>query len=406
MADRFSHHFLMTAQDAADYAKEKLDYFDSDSVLFASEIGDGNINYVFKVRDTSSKKSLVIKQADVLLRSSGRPLDTQRNKIEAEILKIQGELAPEFVPKVFCYDEKMCLIGMEDISAYKNLRNELMEGKAFENLGENISDFFAAVLLPTTDLVLDREKKKKRVQYFTNIELCDISEDLVFTEPYYNYKNRNIVTPENLEFVKENLYRNKKLKAQVGVLRNNFMNNAQALIHGDLHSGSIFINENGIKVIDPEFAFYGPMGYDIGNVLGNMFFPLARRYFLEYSKSDRLQLEKTIQDIFDLTFKKLEDSYGKIVTFDLYDNELFKKEYLAQVMSDSVGYAGTEIIRRVVGDSKVKELTEVKCKNIRIPMERCLVLFGEKAVENRREISSGKQLIQLFKNALKDVKNI
>ncbi|MEG1896476.1 MAG: S-methyl-5-thioribose kinase, partial [Oscillospiraceae bacterium] len=149
-----------------------------------------------------------------------------------------------------------------------------------------------------------------------------------------------------------------------------------------------------------------PMGYDIGNVLGNMFFPLARRYFLEYSKSDRLQLEKTIQDIFDLTFKKLEDSYGKIVTFDLYDNELFKKEYLAQVMSDSVGYAGTEIIRRVVGDSKVKELTEVSCKNIRIPMERCLVLFGEKAVENRREISSGKQLIQLFKNALKDVKNI
>lgn len=49
------------------------------------------------------------------------------------------------------------------------------------------------------------------------------------------------------------------------------MNNAQALIHGDLHSGSIFINEKGIKVIDPEFAFYGPMGYDIGNVIGNLF---------------------------------------------------------------------------------------------------------------------------------------
>ena len=34
------------------------------------------------------------------------------------------------------------------------------------------------------------------------------------------------------------------------------MNNAQALLHGDLHTGSIFANEQGVKVIDPEFAFY------------------------------------------------------------------------------------------------------------------------------------------------------
>lgn len=49
------------------------------------------------------------------------------------------------------------------------------------------------------------------------------------------------------------------------------MNHAQALVHGDLHSGSIFVNEEGLKVIDPEFAYYGPIGYDIGNVIGNMF---------------------------------------------------------------------------------------------------------------------------------------
>lgn len=36
------------------------------------------------------------------------------------------------------------------------------------------------------------------------------------------------------------------------------MNCAQALLHGDLHSGSVFANDSGIKVIDPEFAFTGP----------------------------------------------------------------------------------------------------------------------------------------------------
>ncbi len=31
-----------------------------------------------------------------------------------------------------------------------------------------------------------------------------------------------------------------------------------------------------MKVIDPEFSFYGPMGYDIGNVIGNLFFPFDK----------------------------------------------------------------------------------------------------------------------------------
>lgn len=120
-------------------------------------------------------------------------------------------------------------------------------------------------------MVLDRGEKKERVQRFINKELCDISECLVFTEPYTNDRNRNIIIDENKEYVEKYLYSDLDLHLEVGKLKNNFMNNAQALIHGDLHSGSIFINKKGIKVIDPEFAFYGPMGYDIGNVIGNLF---------------------------------------------------------------------------------------------------------------------------------------
>mgnify|MGYP002228212686 CR=1 FL=1 len=85
------------------------------------------------------------------------------------------------------------------------------------------------------------------------------------------------------------------------------MNNAQALIHGDLHSGSIFINEKGIKVIDPEFAFYGPMGYDIGNVIGNLFFALVNRKHLMLSenKDEFINwLKDTIKNIFDMFKEK------------------------------------------------------------------------------------------------------
>ena len=75
----------------------------------------------------------------------------------------------------------------------------LAAGRVYGHLSENLSDFLAQSLLPTTDLVMDRQEKKKQVKFFTNPELCDITEDLVLTEPYLaqpmNPRNKNIVTP-------------------------------------------------------------------------------------------------------------------------------------------------------------------------------------------------------------------
>ena len=370
--------------------------------LKAIEIGDGNINYVFKVWNPVTEKSVIIKQADTVLRSSGRPLDMHRNKIEAEILGIEGKLAPSYVPQIYHYDKAMYALSMEDISTYKNLRKELMEGKVFTHFGENISEFLVDTLLPTTDLVMDRKKKKEKVQLFTNPELCDISEDLVFTEPYYNYKNRNIILDDNLEFVKEKLYLDKELHAEVGKLRDDFMNHAQALIHGDLHSGSIFINEKGIKVIDPEFAFYGPMGYDIGNVIGNLFFVWANRFFVTPDDAVFITwIENTIAEIYDKVKLKLKNKYDQIVSFPLYNNDAFKKDYIDKVMADSLGYAGTEIIRRVVGDSKVMEVTTVEALEKRIPMERKLIEIGIQLIKGRKKLFSGIEIVAIGKGNLK-----
>ncbi|MFM1583298.1 S-methyl-5-thioribose kinase, partial [Helcococcus ovis] len=117
---KYNEHFLMDVNTVKQYVIDSLDYFEDRENLVAEEIGDGNINYVFKVYDKLTKKSLVVKQADKLLRSSGRPLDLNRNKIEAEILKIESELALGFVPKIYDYNENMYALIMEDISEFKN----------------------------------------------------------------------------------------------------------------------------------------------------------------------------------------------------------------------------------------------------------------------------------------------
>ncbi len=373
---KYQEHFLLDCDEVLSYVKEKK-LFSENSDLIAKEIGDGNINYIFKVEDKINGKSIVLKQADKLLRSSGRPLDLSRSKIEANILKIENDLAPNFVPKVYLYDEIMCVLAMEDISEYKNLRTELLAGKIFPNLANNISEFLSKTLLLTTDLFMNKFEKKKNVKEFINPELCDISECLVFTEPYDNNKNRNIITHGNEEFVEKVLYENEDLHFAILKLREKFMNYSQSLIHGDLHSGSIFINEKGIKIIDPEFSFYGPMAYDVGNVIGNLYFPLYRaKFFMEENeKKEKFinWLEKCIFDIPNLFSEKCKLLWEKYSNDKLLKNKKFRDYYIENILKDSLAYAGTEIIRRTVGDAKVLGLTSLESSEKKLQFERELI---------------------------------
>ncbi len=397
----FGSFFLMNTDDVMRYAVDVLRRFAPGEELECREIGDGNINYVFRVRSVRDGRSLVVKQADHLLRSSGRPLDRNRSRIEAEALRLEGELAPGCVPEVYYYDETMAAISMEDVSACRNLRRELMADRVYPRLSAKISGFLADTLLPTSDLVLDAEQKKRRVRFFTNPELCKITEDLVLTEPYYDYKGRNIITPGNEDFVRTALYQDEALHTEVALLRLGFMNNAQALLHGDLHSGSIFICETDFRVLDPEFAFYGPMGYDIGNVIGNLFFPWALKAFTAPEKRDVMAaLARSIEEVYDLTREKLGRRCDELVTLPLYRTAAFRRIWLDGVMADALGYAGTEIIRRTVGDSKVAELDSVTDPAVKIPMERALVGFGIALIMQRRSLRAGAQITALFRRFL------
>ena len=373
---KYQEHFLLDCDEVISYVKEK-NLFSENADLTVKEIGDGNINYIFKVENKIDGKSIVLKQADKLLRSSGRPLDLGRSKIEANILRIENNLAPHFVPEIYFYDEIMCVLAMEDISEYKNLRTELVAGKIFPNFADNISEFLSRTLLLTTDLFMNKFEKKKNVKEFINPELCDISECLVFTEPYDNNKNRNIITAGNEEFAEKFLYENEDLHFAILKLREKFMNYSQSLIHGDLHSGSIFINEKGIKIIDPEFSFYGPMAYDIGNVIGNLYFPLYRaKFFMEDSKKKKEfinWLERCILDIPILFSEKCKLLWEKYSNDKLLKNKKFRDYYIENIVKDSLAYAGTEMIRRTVGDAKVLELTSLENSEKKLQLEKELI---------------------------------
>ena len=398
--DRFSEHFRMDEETITVYVAEKLKLFENIEDIKVSEIGDGNINYVFRAEDIKSKKSVVIKQADKLLRSSGRPLDVDRNRIEAEVLKFYGEVASDYVPKIYHYDEVMCALTMEDISEYENLRHGLMKNKIYKSFAEDITTFMVNTLISTMDIVMNPWKKKEDVKKYINIELCDITEKLVFTDPYTNHFGTNIVLDESSEFVKKEIYDDEELVFEAGKLKYKFMNNPQSLLHGDLHSGSIFVTESKTKVIDPEFAFYGPIGYDLGNVVGNLFFSyihsdivmsneVEKRAYLNY-------LETTIAEIVDKFTEKFGRAYDEKVIDPMAKNPLYKKWMIASILEDAAGMAGTEVIRRTIGDSKVKEIESIESIEARVYMDKFLILLGKSLIKDRYKIKTGKDYVALI----------
>jgi len=65
---KYTTYFTMQEADVIDYALTKLDVFSEDASLTCKEIGDGNLNYVFRLVDEQSKRSIIIKQAGPVAR--------------------------------------------------------------------------------------------------------------------------------------------------------------------------------------------------------------------------------------------------------------------------------------------------------------------------------------------------
>ena len=395
---KFDTYFLMKPTEVIDYAREKLNIFDENADLECKEIGDGNINYVFRVWDNNSDKSVIVKQAGETARISDEfKLSTERIKIESEVLQLEGKLAPGLVPVVYKYDSIMNCCSMEDLSDYVIMRQALIEHEKFPLFTDHITTFMVNTLLLTTDVVLEHKEKKGMVKNFINPELCEITEDLVYTEPYNDYKGRNDVFPPNLEWVTKELYGDKELRLEAAKLKFEFLTNAQALLHADLHTGSIFIKPDSTKVIDPEFAFYGPMGYDVGNVIANLIFAWANGDATIEDRSERKKytewIEKTIVEVIDMFRDKFLKAWEKNVTEIFAKEEGFDKWYLNTVIRDTAAVTGLELNRRIVGLAHVKDITDIADEKKRLRAERICLTAAKNFIKNREAYLTGKDFL-------------
>jgi 5-methylthioribose kinase len=322
-----------------------------------NEVGDGNLNLVFIVE--CSAGSLIVKQALPYVRLVGEswPLPLYRTFFEYHALTRQAQRDPGSVPEVYYFDADQALIVMEFLSPHVILRNKLMAGKKVTGLGDFCGKHCARMAFRGSELSLKSADKKADVGLFSgNIEIPAITENLVFTDPYFDAK-MNHHTPELGPLVAA-LRNNVDLKSAVQSMLAKFASNTETMLHGDLHSGSIMATDTQIRVIDPEFAQYGPMGFDIGMVTANYlmaFFsqPAHRGADLDDYQAWILSVIEDSFAAFDAEFRHLwtTERMGMLYPTTLFEDQGHSSQgacdaVLGEIWQDALRFCGIEMHRR------------------------------------------------------------
>lgn len=333
-------------------------HLDPTAIENVQEVGDGNLNLVFIVTDNSGR-SLVMKQALPYVRLVGPewPMTVDRARHEAEAMSAHAAVSPEHVPALYHFDAANHVIMMQDLSDHRVWRAAMNDGQQHEGAAGDMGLYVARVAFGTSVLGMHHQEQKHAVARSVNPELCEITEDLVFTEPYVD-AGRNSVIPANEPDARE-LADDRAMVEEMGLLKLRFMTAAQALIHGDLHTGSVFVKPadggpRSTKAFDSEFAFYGPIGFDVGALWGNYLIAAARAFALGDDERARWTLE-----LLDETWSSFESEFRRLWP-DRLDPRVYTDGVLERLITDiqldGAGFAAAKMARRIVGLAKNSDI--------------------------------------------------
>lgn len=383
-----------------------------DTTISVVEVGDGNLNFVYIVTGRDSQQ-FILKQALPYVRCIGEawPMTLERASFEHQALVKQYQLTGgKFVPEIYHFDHAKAIIAMEFIEPpHLILRKGLIEKQRFSTVAEDLGKFVAQTLFGTSALALSGGDFRRAVsEWSRNNALCGLTEKVIFTDPYINSALNHWTTPE-LDSVVQSLQSDLALKRSVAYFKSRFLTATQALVHGDLHTGSVMVKEGSTFVIDPEFAFYGPIGFDVGQVLANFLFS----YFAHSQHSDDAKeveyadwvlttiasfyghFEAEFISLWNAEITKTGGS-GELFAKGFFPSENFaeiQREFLDEVWRDSLGFAGTELIRRIVGVAHVADLESIENTSKRSAAENRALGFARDIL-----VSAHRQTAEMPKN--------
>lgn len=292
-----------------------------DRLLKLEKPGEGNMNKV--LRATTQSGSFIVKQARPWVEKYPEyAAPVERLEVEATFFQIANgipALSP-YTPDILDFDAENHIMAVEDLGT----------GKGYTAIYEPGNLLTAAEVadLATYLSLLHAWKPAPGAPAFPrNLKLRkDLNHIHIFKFPF----DSNNGLP--LDDIQAGLgeaalpfQHHAVLKTRIAELGDCYIDEGPCLLHGDFYPGSWLATSSGLKVIDPEFAFMGPAEFDLGVLMAHLM--LAE------------QGEEIIADLLN--------AYQQGDRFDL---------------SLAYAFAGTEILRRLIGIAQLPLSLEVSQK--------------------------------------------
>lgn len=269
LSTQYPHTFfaeVSAPQALTDYLRRQGWISPSQRVLSLERAGEGNMNLVLRV-GLDDGGTFIVKQSRpwaAKYPSVAAPLE--RAEVEAEFYRRTARVAALAArsPRLLQADADAHLLLLEDLGPSRDLTtlyaaNSVLEPQVLEALVEYL-------------VVLHREFRQPTCGFrLQNRAMRALNAEHIFQYPFAagTAFDRDTITP-GLTALAASCREDAPLQEVIQMLAARYLADGDTLLHGDYFPGSVLLTPDGIRVIDPEFCFFGDAEFDVGVLLAHL----------------------------------------------------------------------------------------------------------------------------------------
>lgn len=250
---------------------------DTEKVVAVEKPGEGNMNYTLRVTTSQIDtgrigRSLIVKQSRAYVEkypSIAAP--AERAMIEGQFYR-KTQSVPALhacQPDLLDLDPETNILVMEDLGAASDFTNLYQPGII-------LTDDERHALIDYASTLHNQFRQATPDPSFANPAMRALNHEHIFRYPFIvdNGFDLNTIQP-GLQAVAMAYKQNEALKNTITKLGTVYLGETRrgadpTLLHGDFYPGSWLRTASGVKVIDPEFCFFGPAEFDLGVMLAHL----------------------------------------------------------------------------------------------------------------------------------------
>ncbi len=250
---------------------------DNETVVSVDKPGEGNMNYTLRVRtgkldNGQGGRSLIVKQSrGYVEKYPGIAAPAERAMIEGKFYR-KTQLVPALhacQPDLLDLDPDHNILVMEDLGEASDFTNLYQPGITLTNDELNALIQYASILH-------NQFRQATPDPVFANAAMRALNHEHIFRYPFMvdNGFDLDTIQP-GLQAAAMTYKQNETLKNTITQLGTVYLGETHrgadpTLLHGDYYPGSWLRTESGVKVIDPEFCFFGPAEFDLGVMIAHL----------------------------------------------------------------------------------------------------------------------------------------